>query len=148
MKLLLWVHLAGGPTVAARELGVGRWLLWRWLSGQQEPTFLQMAEIYRVTQGAVTKDDIAQPRTRYTGHCPACGRTMSKSEYADMRRKDHGLSLRGGGKRGSGRKKRLAHRSSVAYPSDDSRRNQDKSGDHSDRDRIGIDRSEPKSDEG
>jgi DNA-binding transcriptional regulator YdaS (Cro superfamily) len=110
MRLLLWVHLAGGSTLACQELGVGRWLLYQWLSGRKEPDILQKAEIYRVTHGAVTPEDIAGLRFRHKRfpgpkHCPCCGRAMSQQEFDDMRRRDHGLRPMGGGRKGTGRKK-------------------------------------------
>jgi DNA-binding transcriptional regulator YdaS (Cro superfamily) len=110
MRLLLWVHLAGGTSVAAKELGVSRATLYQWLGGRKEPTFLQKAEIYRATLGAVNPEDISElrhrdKRFRPGAHCPCCGLELRKQEFDDMRRRDHGLLAVGGGKKWAGRKK-------------------------------------------
>ena len=48
----------------ARELGVARSVLWRWLAGKQTPRIKHIADIERITKGAVKSGAWVKPETK------------------------------------------------------------------------------------
>ena len=82
-RLLLWVHITGSFTEAARQLGVTPHVLASWLSGTRPVKVLERIAVFKATGGFVRPADLEnlKPLDRIMRDCPCCGRSILKSEW-------------------------------------------------------------------
>jgi len=82
-RLLLWVHITGNFTEAARQIGVTPNMLASWLSGARPVKLLERIAVFKATGGFVRPADLEnlRPLARIMKDCPCCGRSILKSEW-------------------------------------------------------------------